>query len=134
MWGGAMRDEFVHQVKRYLNREITLDDLEDWAALHFVTLTSLGEADPVARLWATLQASVYELDAEHVDETWCRAALSDALEALQPAAWSSRPRAWQSMGPVAAVTLKAPSRFGASPPLYIRPTPHTRPDTLAPRS
>ena len=67
MWGAAMRDEFVRQVEHYLAYEITLDTLEDWTAPRFMALASLGEADPVARLWATLQACMYELAAEHVD-------------------------------------------------------------------
>ena len=77
-----MRETFVDLVRRYLNLEISLEELEDWEASRFQALASLPSDDPVAELWAELQSCIAELNRGHADEEQCRAMLRRALGCL----------------------------------------------------
>jgi hypothetical protein len=91
MRGDDMRQEFVRQVRRYLADDMTMSDLEAWTAPYFTSLAELGEADPVGRLWGTLQACLYEIGEGHVEEAWCRAELQAAVPVLEHRGSASGP-------------------------------------------
>lgn len=77
-----MREELVREVQRCLGNERTLADIETWSAPYFASFAELPDSDPVRELWGTLQACLYELEAGHVDEAWCRAELAATLPAV----------------------------------------------------
>jgi hypothetical protein len=95
-----MRETFVDLVRRYIDREIPLDELEDWEASRFQVLASLPPDDPVAELWVRLQSCIAELNRGHMDEEQCRA----GLRRLLPAATASRAW-WESTAATDAYTF-----------------------------
>ena len=78
-----MRETFVDLVRRYLNLEISLEELEDWEASRFQALASLPSDDAVAALWVQSQSCIAELNRGHADEVRCRVMLQQSLDCLE---------------------------------------------------
>ena len=77
-----MHETFVDLIRRYLNHEISLEDLEDWEASRFQAFATLPADDPIAELWTRFQSCIAELNGGHRTEEECRAELRQSLAAL----------------------------------------------------
>ena len=79
-----MRETFVELVRRYVEGEIPLEEVEDWEAARFQSFAALPVDDPIAELWARFQSCVAEMNRGHRDEAQSRAELRQALSSLVP--------------------------------------------------
>jgi hypothetical protein len=80
--GAFMKEMLFDLLRRYLQGEIPLEELEDWEAAQFQFFSSLPVDDPAFHLWAVLQSRIFEVNQFHRTEEECRVLLQQALDEM----------------------------------------------------